>query len=137
MNLNFSRNGLGTGPFQRGGREDFGLRWQSAATTPLFGCGKPFQSGVALRFPPHSKKPGQAAFTMIEIAIALAVIAFALVAIIGVLPTGLNVQKDNREETIINQDGPFWLEAIRNGAQGLDYLTNYVASITLRTIWVW
>lgn len=69
------------------------------------------------------------AFTMIEIAIALAVIAFALVAIIGVLPTGLTVQKDNREETIMNQDGPYWLEAIRNGSQGLDHLTNYVISI--------
>jgi len=43
-------------------------------------------------------------FTMVEIAIALAVIAFALVAIIGVLPIGMNVQRDNRAETIINQD---------------------------------
>ena len=71
------------------------------------------------------------AFTMIEIAIALAVIAFALVAIIGVLPTGLNVQKDNREDTIVNQDGPYWLEAIRTGAQGLDHLTNYVDTVTV------
>jgi hypothetical protein len=47
-------------------REDFGLRWQpaeakrsedwSAAATPLFDCGQNFQSGVALRFPPQSKK---------------------------------------------------------------------------------
>src|SRR5205823_13848329 len=44
------------------------------------------------------------AFTMIEIAISLAVIGFALVAIIGILPTGMNVQKENREETIIGQD---------------------------------
>jgi hypothetical protein len=36
--------------------EDFGLRWQSAAATPLFDCGQSFQSGVALRFPPQSKK---------------------------------------------------------------------------------
>jgi hypothetical protein len=36
--------------------EDFGLRWQSAAATPLFDCGSSFQSGVALRFPPQSKK---------------------------------------------------------------------------------
>jgi hypothetical protein len=44
----------------------FGLRWQlagakrsedwSAAATPLFDCGPSFQSGVALRFPPQSKK---------------------------------------------------------------------------------
>jgi hypothetical protein len=36
-------------------RENFGLRWQSAAATPLFDCGPSFQSGVALRFPPQSK----------------------------------------------------------------------------------
>ena len=44
------------------------------------------------------------AFTLVEVAIALAVIGFALVAIIGILPAGLNVQKENREETIINQE---------------------------------
>jgi prepilin-type N-terminal cleavage/methylation domain-containing protein len=69
------------------------------------------------------------AFTMIEIAIALAVIGFALVAIIGVLPTGMNVQKDNRDETIINQDGPYFLEAIRSGARGLDVLLDYVDKV--------
>ena len=41
---------------------------------------------------------------MIEIALSLAIIGFALVAIIGVLPIGMNVQKDNREATIVNQD---------------------------------
>jgi len=68
---------------------------------------------------------------MIEIAIALAVIAFALVAIIGVLPIGMNVQRDNRAETIINQDATYWLEALRGGAQGLDDLTNYVERIAI------
>jgi hypothetical protein len=63
-----------------------------------------------------------AAFTMLEIAIALAVIAFALVAIIGVLPTGLNVQKDNREDTISNFEGPYVMELIRHGARGDDLL---------------
>lgn len=81
----------------------------------------------------NAERKSRNAFTMIEIAISLAVIAFALVAIIGVLPTGMNVQKDNREDTIINQDGPYWLEAIRNGARGLDYLTNYVESITIHS----
>ena len=28
-------------------REDFGLRWQSAAATPLFDYGQSFQSGMA------------------------------------------------------------------------------------------
>ena len=60
----------------------------------------------------------QRAFTMIEIALSLAIIGFALVAIVGVLPLGLNVQKKNREETIINQDASVLLNAIRNGAQG-------------------
>ena len=36
-------------------------------------------------------------FTMIELVMCLGIISFALVAIIGVLPVGINVQKDNRE----------------------------------------
>ncbi|MSU58755.1 MAG: hypothetical protein EXS35_11395 [Pedosphaera sp.] len=70
-----------------------------------------------------------AAFTLVEIAISLAVIAFALVAIIGVLPTGMQVQRDNREETIINQEANYFANAIRSGARGLDDLTNAVAVI--------
>lgn len=70
-----------------------------------------------------------AGFTMIEIALALAVIGFALVAIVGVLPMGLEVQKQNREDTIIDHDANFLLDAIRNGARGLDDLTNYVYEI--------
>jgi hypothetical protein len=66
---------------------------------------------------------------MIEIAISLAVIGFALVAIIGILPTGMNVQKDNREETIINQDVTVFMNAIRGGDRGVDDLTNYVTYI--------
>jgi type II secretory pathway pseudopilin PulG len=67
---------------------------------------------------------------MIEIAISLAVIGFALVAIIGILPTGMNVQKENREETIIGQDASVFMDAIRSGAKGMDDLTNYVVAIT-------
>jgi type II secretory pathway pseudopilin PulG len=67
---------------------------------------------------------------MIEIAISLAVIGFALVAIIGVLPYGMNVQKENREGTIINQDATVLMNAIRNGARGMDDLVNYVIAIT-------
>jgi len=40
------------------------------------------------------------------------------------------VQKDNREETIINQDATVFMNAIRNGVEGLDDLTNYVMAIT-------
>jgi type II secretory pathway pseudopilin PulG len=67
---------------------------------------------------------------MIEIAICLAIIGIALVSIIGVLPIGMNTQRDNREETIVNQDATVLLEAIRGGARGLDDLTNYVYAIT-------
>src|ERR1035437_8634667 len=37
---------------------EYGVRWQSAATTPLSETGPGSQSGVALRFPPHSKSCG-------------------------------------------------------------------------------
>jgi type II secretory pathway pseudopilin PulG len=74
-----------------------------------------------------------AAFTMIEIAMSLAVIGLALVTIIGILPQGMDVQKENRRETIINQDANYLLQAIRGGARGLDDLTNYVISITVYT----
>jgi len=82
--------------------------------------------GLKERFPQVHLK----AFTMVEIALCLGVIAFALVAIIGVLPTGIRVQKDNREDTILNQEGLLLVEAIRSGSRGLDYLTNYFDTIT-------
>ncbi|MBI4658487.1 MAG: hypothetical protein HY735_06510 [Verrucomicrobia bacterium] len=69
---------------------------------------------------------------MVEIALSLGIIAFALVALIGVMPTGIKVQQENREETVINQDGLYLLEAIRSGSKGVDELTNYVESITIR-----
>ena len=72
-----------------------------------------------------------AAFTMVEIALCIAIIGFALVAIIGVLPTAMRVQQDNRSDTLIDQDGNYFMEAIRHGAQGLDDLTNYVYQIAL------
>lgn len=76
---------------------------------------------------------GESAFTMVEIALSLAVVAFALVAIIGVLPLGMTVQKDNREDTLITQEGRYWLEAIKGGAWGLDHLTNYVEQIKIES----
>ena len=88
---------------------------------------------MRFKHPVFSIRPldrGQAAFTMIEIALCLAIIGFALVAIIGVLPTGMGVQKDNREETIINQEAAMWMDTIRSGAMGHDDLTNYVLVIT-------
>ena len=69
-------------------------------------------------------------FTLIEIALCLAIIGFALLAVMIVLPYGMNTQRDNREETIIGQDANVLLETIRNGSRGADDLTNYVFAIT-------
>jgi hypothetical protein len=76
------------------------------------------------------------AFTMIEIAIAVGVIGLALVAIIGILPQGMNVQKDNREDTIISQDAPYFLNAIRNGEMRTNnnVFANYVESISVTNV---
>ncbi len=52
----------------------------------------------------------------------MAVIAFALVAVVGLLPLGMETQRDNRQETIINHDGTYLLEAIRGGTARLDDL---------------
>ena len=79
-----------------------------------------------------SRGRGIRAFTMVEVALSLAVVAFALVAIIGILPSGMTVQKDNREDTLMNQEGRIWIEAFKNGARGMDYLTNYVEDISLQ-----
>ena len=90
-------------------------------------------------------------FTMVEVALALGVIAIALVAIIGVLPTGLQVQQENREDTLLNQDGLVFIEALRTGREvanrqdpvdsmapdwpnGLDYLTNHVLAVTVTNL---
>jgi uncharacterized protein (TIGR02598 family) len=51
----------------------------------------------------------EAAFTMVEVAISIAIVAFAMVALLGVLPTGHQVQRENREDTIINQDATYLL----------------------------
>lgn len=63
------------------------------------------------------------AFTMVEVALSLAIIAFAIVAVIGILPTGMQVQRDNREETIVNQDGSMMLEILRNGQTNVTFLS--------------
>lgn len=79
-------------------------------------------------------RQGRSAFTLVEIAIALGIIGFALVAIIGILPAGLQVQRDNKEDTIINQEGTYLMEAIRNGAEGLDELGIRVTKITITNV---
>ena len=79
----------------------------------------------------NARNRSRQAFTMLEIAISLAVIGFALLAIVGLLPQGVSTQKDNREDTIISQDGAYFIEAIRGGVMGLDNLTNFVDRIVI------
>jgi type II secretory pathway pseudopilin PulG len=110
------------------------IAFRGSATVPVAPVGVP---PADLPAPAHPRS--RRAFTMIEIAIALGVIGFALVAIIGILPAGLTVQREAHQDNIIGQDGPFFLEAIRRGgpAVGLgastsfDFLTNYVDYIAI------
>lgn len=83
----------------------------------------------------RARNTGERAFTMVEVALALGVIGFALVAIVGILPIGMTAQKNNREDTIINQDSVYLLAAIRNGMGGVNDLTNYVDYIAV-TNWL-
>jgi type II secretory pathway pseudopilin PulG len=73
---------------------------------------------------------GTRAFTLIEIALCLAIIGFALLALIIVLPFGLGTQKDSRQETVIGQDASVLIEHIRNGSTGADFLKDYIVVIT-------
>jgi hypothetical protein len=68
---------------------------------------------------------------MVEIALCIAIVSIAMVAIMGVMPMGLSVQKQNREDTIIDQDAQLLIEAIRGGAVRLNELTQYVDYITV------
>lgn len=67
---------------------------------------------------------------MIEVALCLAIIGFALVSILAVLPLGMDSQQKTREATVISQDATMFLEALRGGARGMNDLTNYVVAIT-------
>lgn len=80
--------------------------------------------------PARRVRPGSA-FTLIEIALCIAVVAIAMVAIIGVLPAGLNVQKQNREESLLTQDAELLLNAVRGGQTRLQELLNYADRVTL------
>ncbi len=73
---------------------------------------------------------GRSGFTLLEIAVSLGVIAFALVAVLGTLPNGMNAQRDNLEKSIINEDAQLLIEAIREGNETLFSLTNHVEAIT-------
>jgi len=67
---------------------------------------------------------------MMEVALCLAIIGFALVSILAVLPLGMGNQQRTRQATLISQDATMFLESIRDGAHGMNDLTNYVVAIT-------
>jgi len=89
-----------------------------------------------MKFSPVKNFRTVAAFTMIEVAICLAIIGIALVGIIGVLPRGMNTQRDNRQQTVVTQDANVLMELIGKGSHGPDDLTNYVYAITNYFYWV-
>lgn len=81
------------------------------------------------------QQPGgwrRAGFTLTELALCIAVIGLALTAIMGVLPSGMAVQRQNREDTLVAQDAQFLMEAIRGGAMSIPDLTNQVDYILWR-----
>lgn len=89
-----------------------------------------------MRISPHHDFPlprggGLRGFTMVEIALSIAIIAVALIAIAGVLPVGLRVQEENREDTIMEDNGTYWLETLRAGAQGTLLFPEHVEQITI------
>jgi type II secretory pathway pseudopilin PulG len=122
------------------GSDDLETRWKmtkeyskpESRTAPQESAGafRHLGIGTFVRRSDFVIRHSSSAFTMIEIALSLAIIGFALVAIIGILPAGMSVQKDNREETIVNLDSDLLLQAIRAGT-AMDDLTNYVEDIQL------
>jgi prepilin-type N-terminal cleavage/methylation domain-containing protein len=109
-------------PVPAGCEETATRRRGATANSP----GRPFDGSP---FRPRFQLSPQRGFTLMEIAIAVAIIAFALVAIVGLLPLGIETQRDNRELTIINQDGTYLLEAIRGGAANVQDLPKFVDSV--------
>jgi len=85
--------------------------------------------GAQPRPPSPAPRHSLRGFTMIEIAICLAIIGVALVGIIGVLPYGMNTQRDNRQETVIGQDAALLMQLVSSGSMAADDLTNYVYAI--------
>lgn len=57
----------------------------------------------------------QQAFTLVEIALALGIFAFAIIAIMGLFPIGLRSANDSRVETIVTQIARTVLSDLRTG----------------------
>ena len=59
----------------------------------------------------HARK----AFTISEVALAVGIIAFGLVAIFSILPYGIEAQRDSQDQTIIQYEAAYWSSALRSG----------------------
>jgi len=77
------------------------------------------------------KKKRQYGFTLPEVTIALAIVAFGLVAVLGILPIGVTVTRDNKDDTLIKNDAEYWMNAIRGGRLALEAL-NHAEWVELR-----
>lgn len=71
----------------------------------------------------------KAAFNLVEVALAMAIVSFGMMAVFGILPAGVMAQRDSRIETIINYDARYWMEAIRSGQVPLNFNYNPDGSI--------
>lgn len=77
----------------------------------------------------HPSRSAASGFTMTELALSIAVVGIALVAIIGILPSGLTVQQQNREDTVVTEDARYLLEAIRSGSRGMTDLAGHLEAL--------
>ena len=77
----------------------------------------------------HPSRSAASWFTMTELALSIAVVGIALVAIIGILPSGLTVQQQNREDTVVTEDARYLLEAIRSGSRGMTDLAGHLEAL--------
>lgn len=76
----------------------------------LHSCRTPF-------FKPRAKPKNRAAFTLIETVLALGIVAFGLLAVMGLLPIGLEVSRNASNTTICAQIG----ERLAGTIQELDF----------------
>lgn len=61
-------------------------------------------------------RPGRRGFSLFEVVLALGVISFAIVAILGVLPTGLQTNKSSQDETRATQIAQTVLSSVASQA---------------------
>ncbi len=78
----------------------------------------------------QTQRKANGGFTLVEVILAVSIVAFGLVAIFSILPFGLTAQKDNQEETILRYEAEYWFAVLQAGGLPLDSL-NRVETIEL------